>query len=307
MSRTPRFRIHTVAEMTGIPASTLRAWERRYGIPSPERTPSAYRLYSDEDVDLLRRMKCMCEGGIAPSEASRMLAPPAAAQPLNPQAVGDPYEEAVTRILQAVDAFDPALIRLEIARATYLGCASAVYEQVLGPVLQVVGQRWHEGRISVAQEHLASEILLGSVRDMHRLVQPEGERCVLLACVTSELHTLPLYGVAFRLASWGLRSEILGADTPPEALADAVAALNPSAVGLSATTIRPEGEMAQLLDGYARACDGRPWMVGGAAAARFAPLIEQRGGMVCAGELGAMRANLERALLVARREVGGVH
>ena len=39
------YRIHVVAEMTGIPAATLRAWERRYGIPSPERTASGYRLY----------------------------------------------------------------------------------------------------------------------------------------------------------------------------------------------------------------------------------------------------------------------
>ena len=45
-----RYRINVVAELTGVPAATLRAWERRYGIPTPARTASSYRLYSDVDV-----------------------------------------------------------------------------------------------------------------------------------------------------------------------------------------------------------------------------------------------------------------
>ena len=45
-----RYRIQTVSQMTGIPAATLRAWERRYGFPEPERTQSSYRLYSEQDI-----------------------------------------------------------------------------------------------------------------------------------------------------------------------------------------------------------------------------------------------------------------
>lgn len=311
MSRTPRFRIHTVAEMTGIPASTLRAWERRYGIPSPERTPSAYRLYSEDDVGLLRRMKCLCDGGISPSEASRLVldstpAPAPASAPARP--VGDPYEEAKLRIVAAVDSFDPAQIRLEVSRATFLGCASAVFEQVIGPAMRIVGQRWHDGRLSVAQEHMASELLLGTARDLHRLVQNEqAERMVLLACVTGELHALPLYGVAFRLASWGYRTEILGADTPPEALADAVSALSPHGLGLSITVGRPDAEMARLLDAYAGAAAGRPWMLGGAASARYAAMVAQRGGIPAGDDPTEVRAQLERAMLVPRREDAPLH
>ena len=50
MNTEPRYRINAVAEMTGVPAPTLRAWERRYGIPRPGRSESSYRLYSDADV-----------------------------------------------------------------------------------------------------------------------------------------------------------------------------------------------------------------------------------------------------------------
>ncbi|MBC8068894.1 MAG: MerR family transcriptional regulator, partial [Deltaproteobacteria bacterium] len=64
-----RYRIQTVAELTGVPASTLRAWEQRYGFPAPERTASAYRLYSDGDVARIARVRSLCDGGMAAAEA----------------------------------------------------------------------------------------------------------------------------------------------------------------------------------------------------------------------------------------------
>ena len=48
--------IKDVAEATGVAAGTIRMWEQRYGFPEPERTPAGYRLYSDDDVETLRRV-----------------------------------------------------------------------------------------------------------------------------------------------------------------------------------------------------------------------------------------------------------
>ena len=67
-----KYRIQAVAEMTGIPAATLRAWERRYGVPSPMRTESADRLYSDSDIDVIRKLRELTENGMAPAEAARV-------------------------------------------------------------------------------------------------------------------------------------------------------------------------------------------------------------------------------------------
>jgi DNA-binding transcriptional MerR regulator len=66
-----RFRINRVAESTGIPEATLRAWERRYQIPKPSRTPSGYRLYSPEDVAQVRKMRELCEAGVSPADAAK--------------------------------------------------------------------------------------------------------------------------------------------------------------------------------------------------------------------------------------------
>jgi DNA-binding transcriptional MerR regulator len=56
--------IRDVAERTGIAAGTIRMWEQRYGFPEPERTTAGYRLYSEGDVDALRRVVAFRERGL---------------------------------------------------------------------------------------------------------------------------------------------------------------------------------------------------------------------------------------------------
>jgi DICT domain-containing protein len=57
--------IREVAEQTGLAAGTIRMWEQRYGFPMPARTASGYRVYSDGDVDLLRRVLDLRRGGLS--------------------------------------------------------------------------------------------------------------------------------------------------------------------------------------------------------------------------------------------------
>ena len=57
--------IKDVAERTGIAAGTIRMWEQRYGFPEPERTSAGYRLYSEDDVDALRRVLALRERGLS--------------------------------------------------------------------------------------------------------------------------------------------------------------------------------------------------------------------------------------------------
>ena len=57
--------IKDIAEQTGIAAGTIRMWEQRYGFPSPERTASGYRRYSDDDVAALRRVQAYRHRGLS--------------------------------------------------------------------------------------------------------------------------------------------------------------------------------------------------------------------------------------------------
>ena len=63
--------ISDVAERTGIAAGTIRMWEQRYGFPEPERTTAGYRLYSEDDVEALRRVpRCARAGSRSPPPSS---------------------------------------------------------------------------------------------------------------------------------------------------------------------------------------------------------------------------------------------
>jgi DNA-binding transcriptional MerR regulator len=68
------YRIHWVAQETGIPEATLRAWERRYQVPTPARTPSGYRVYSTTDVETVKRMRELCDRGMSAAEAAAVIA-----------------------------------------------------------------------------------------------------------------------------------------------------------------------------------------------------------------------------------------
>src|SRR5579859_2677677 len=65
----PLFNTKAVVQQTGIAAPTLRAWERRYTILSPERAQNAYRLYSARDIALIRWLKERVDAGMSISQA----------------------------------------------------------------------------------------------------------------------------------------------------------------------------------------------------------------------------------------------
>ncbi|KIG12728.1 Transcriptional regulator, MerR family protein [Enhygromyxa salina] len=279
MSNRGKYRIQTVAEMTGVPAATLRAWERRYGIPSPERSDSSYRLFSDYDVSSIRRLKELCDGGMAPAEAARVVQREQSASSTPVEA--DPYGRGRDTILAAIEDFDPRGVERGVRNVMFLGSASTVYQRVLGPTMRSVGDRWHDGSFSVAQEHMATEAMLGVSRDMLRLVDPASSAPdVILACCADEDHALPLYGVAFALVQWGFRPLVLGARTPPSAIRHAVDSIQPALVCLSQSMELAAHRGRELVDAYAEAAQSVPWIVGGAGSDQLREMVEASGGIV---------------------------
>lgn len=278
-SRRGKYRIQTVAEMTGVPAATLRAWERRYGIPSPERSSSSYRLFSDHDVASIRRLKDLCNEGMAPAEAARVVVRVEDAS--NTAVEGDPYLRACEAILERIIDFDPRGLEDAVRGAMFLGSATTVYRRVLGPTMRMVGDRWHAGTLSVAQEHMASEILVGVARDMLRLIDPPPTAPeTIVACFADEDHILPLYGVGFGLVQGGLRPVVLGAKTPPSAIRHAVESIQPALVCLSVTISPPAYRARELIDSYAEAVGDVPLIVGGLGSEELRSFVEASGGIV---------------------------
>lgn len=298
-----KYRINAVSEMTGIPSATLRAWERRYGVPEPRRTESSYRVYSDADVELICRVRDLGEQGMAPSEAAKLVLADLERNRSAPANTADPFAGAMQAIVHAVEAFDPEQVHSAVRHALVMGPATSVFDRVFRPAMQEIGQRWHDGTFSVGQEHLATQIIEGATISMLSLVQHEdAEKSAVVACFADDTHSLPVLGFALHMASWDFKVVRLGTRTPPAAIRQAIEQLSPTVVGLSVTVTPPPHRARELVEEYASACRDTPWIVGGAGAAALRPLIEQHGGQVIEGySPREIRRSIEKTITKHRR------
>jgi DNA-binding transcriptional MerR regulator len=238
------YRVKTVSAMTGIPRPTLLAWERRYAILDPRRTPSGYRVYSDADVELLQRIKTLVDAGHPVSEAIALSRAAAAPPSEDDSALARALRD---ELLAALVAWDRAAADRRAQRIALLPFEIALEELHL-PLLQAIGDAWARGSISVAQEHYAAAWVREQMFAIFHALgggPSTGPRAV---CVLApwEHHELGLLSVAIKLAAQGFRVVWLGADLPVGELVAAVRAAAPVLVCVSAMTPVSRDELVEL-------------------------------------------------------------
>ncbi|MDY0060785.1 MAG: MerR family transcriptional regulator [Myxococcota bacterium] len=294
-------RIQAMARATGVPAATLRAWERRYGVPRPGRGENRYRLYDEADLQLVLRMVQLTRLGLGPAEAARQALAeerlPLAPGPPTPAGEGwTPLPPAARAIVEAAARLDPAGIEQAVRDALAGDRPWEAYRDLLAPALRGLGEAWASGWLGVAGEHLASRVIERALDEQLRelTLAPDAPR-LLLASVAGELHALPLLGVALEAAASGWRALLLGSRVPPEALAEAVRRLDPDAVGLSVIVPVLDADPRVLFTAYGQAVGGRPWILGGDAAALYQPLYASLGGELAGRDAGELARFLARA------------
>ena len=243
VSANAQLRIGELARRTGVATELLRAWERRYGLLSPLRTASGYRLYSSGDVRRVRRMRELLGTGLSAAQAAAVaLSEPDEAAPTTTAGASPELREALERFDDAAAhaAFDRLLSDLSL---------DTVLDAVVLPLLHELGDRWAAGEISVAQEHFASHLIRGRLLGLARgWDRGAGPRAVL-ACPPGEQHDLALIAFGLALREHGWRITFLGADTPVDTLVDAVGRLRPAALVLAATTGSPWSAVEKALRG----------------------------------------------------------
>lgn len=235
------YRIHVAAELSGVRVELIRAWERRYGVLAPKRTPSGYRVYTDRDVALLRRLKQLTEEGVSISEAAAMLPQlleELEAVPPTPAPASEPSPTSLVawreEIVVAAEALDQR--RVSEVLDEVLGALTPLraYEEVLVPLQREVGARWHAGTFSVAQEHLVTQEVRARLITLLHTAPMRGRRRAVLACFPEEQHELGLLGTALRLRHAGMMVTLLGQRTPAEEVGQVARDLKAELVGLSA-------------------------------------------------------------------------
>jgi DNA-binding transcriptional MerR regulator len=229
VSAEAHLRIGELSRRTGVATELLRAWERRYGLLSPLRTPSGYRLYSASDVQRVRRMRELLGTGLSAAEAAGV----ALSEP-EEHVAPDSSSGATLELRDALERFDGAAAHAAFDRLLADLSLDAVLDAAVLPLLHELGERWAAGEITVAQEHFASHLIRGRLLGLARgWDRGAGPRAVL-ACPPGEQHDLALiaFGIALREQGW--RVTFLGADTPVDTIADTVGRLRPAALVLAA-------------------------------------------------------------------------
>jgi MerR family transcriptional regulator, light-induced transcriptional regulator len=267
MAEESHLRIGELSRRSGVSPELLRAWERRYGLLHPRRSPGGLRLYSLDDLERVRLMSWHIADGVAAREAAGLAA--RATRAGAPGAAGSQAaaafdaQRALAELGRAVEAFDEPAAQAIIDELLSAATIDAVLSDVIVPFLRDVGERWQRGELSVAQEHFASNVLRGRLLGLGRGWGAGTGSRALLACPSGERHDLGLiaFGLALRARGW--RIDFLGSDTPTESIVRATHALNPALLVISATAAEL---LAPILDQLAALAGGRTVAVAGAGA-----------------------------------------
>jgi MerR family transcriptional regulator, light-induced transcriptional regulator len=226
--------VAAVARLLGLAPSTLRTWDRRYGLGASGHEAGSHRRYSPTDVAKLMMMRRLIATGVAPNEAAEIAISHKGL--LKIEKINYEHEsrdELVKALYKAACNFDKVFIESEIYKDLAQYGVDSTWSQVMTPLLILVGNHWEETGEGVDVEHLLTEVLIRILRDCVKEVkQPLNSRPVLLAAVGAELHSLPLHALAAALAERRIETHFLGSLTPLDAIAAMVKKSAPPAVFL---------------------------------------------------------------------------
>ncbi|MFJ1807896.1 MULTISPECIES: MerR family transcriptional regulator [unclassified Streptomyces] len=239
-----------LARRLGVAPTTLRSWDRRYGIGPAVRADGRHRRWRPDDVAVLETMCRLTASGAPPADAARAAkeaALPPAAEPVGTVAVrpagagvipfGGDVRQECRGLARAAVRLDASAVAEQLDTALERHGLTVAWQEVMVPTLHAVGRKWaSSGDRYVEVEHLLSWHVSTALRRATRPVvtgdAAGGPGPVVLACAPGEQHSLPLEALNAGLAQLGVPTRMFGAAVPVEALTAVVRRLGPAAVVL---------------------------------------------------------------------------
>ena len=304
-----RHPIGVVAERTGLSPDVLRVWERRYRAVEPSRAADGQRWYSDSDVERLRLLRLTTLAGrsirqvarLTTEELTQLVREDEAARQgvgrLKERAVPASAGEDVERALELARAVDASGLESFLRRTAAAFGVPAFLDMLVGPLLRRMGDEWEGGRLTPAQEHLATAIIQRVLEGaIHFLGAPVGAPHLLLATPAGEQHKMGAVLAATAAAAEGWRVTYLGPDLPAAEIAGAAVAAAARVVGVSVVYLRDRDRvLEELRTVRSRLPASVPLLAGGAGAVALGPELYGSGVHVVE-DLSELRAALRAAL-----------
>jgi methanogenic corrinoid protein MtbC1 len=264
INKKPIYNLNLVLQETGIKADTLRAWERRYQLPQPERTEGGHRLFSEYDIETIKWLIARQEEGMRISRAvdlwnniirngedplyslmaDQTRKPPA---PIN-EAERETLEYERNRWIQACLNFNESAAEQVLTQSFAQFSLETVCVEILQKGISEIGSLWYQGKASVQQEHFASEL---AVRRMHSLIaaapQPVRDGTILVSCPEGEDHVFSplMISLFLRYRSWNVI--YLGANVPKQELKETIQKTQPDLVVVTAMRLATAAALRDMV------------------------------------------------------------
>jgi methanogenic corrinoid protein MtbC1 len=303
IDRSPIYNLNAVLKATSLKADVLRAWERRYQLPIPQRSAGGHRLYSAYDIETVKWLKARQAEGFSISRAVELWRETLQSghDPLVGYGRTEPSPGAAsitdTRIdnlrnlwLDACLNFNDNQAEEALNQAFALYPVETVCMEILQQGLGLIGESWYRGKASVQQEHFASAL---ATRRLETLItatpMPTRRQTVLVGCPPDEWHTIPALMFSLFLRRNGLKVVYLGANIPALQIEETAAAIQPDLIILATQQLTTAASLQLLVSSLQKL--GTPISYGGLVFNRI-PELRQRIPAHFLGE--SMKEGMER-------------
>ena len=224
------FGINVISTACGVMAHTIRTWEKRYQVFTPERSEGGHRLYSEVDLAKAKLIVALIEQGHTISSLARH-----SLQDLRSLLVVNKGEDSESgkmftsvetkRLLQHLANFNIDMVASGMQHLRLsIGVKEFIFKIVL-PVMQEIEKLYLKGMYSVTQEHIISTIVGDQLHQINLSNQGPNPDRIALATPEGNLHELPILIAEIICHVNRFSTNYLGASHPAECLSEAVNAL----------------------------------------------------------------------------------
>lgn len=239
------YSIKDLEHVSGVKAHTIRIWEQRYNLFSPQRTPTNIRYYSDDDLKLIINISTLRNHGFKISKIVAMSSNTIQEEVLRVTAHHQSIEDHISALTIAMIEMDEILFNSLIDQYTKNMGFEGTMMKIVYPFMRKIGVLWLTNSINPAQEHFISHLVKQKLIVATDAIQMDTEAPLyLLYLPEGELHELGLLFANYLLRQKGVRTIFFGQSVPLEAMEEVYHKLNPKYILVSLTTT-PESNRVQ--------------------------------------------------------------
>ncbi len=264
------FSIKDLENLCGVKAHTIRIWEKRYNLLSPDRTQTNIRTYNLKSLQKLLNVTYLVNSGYKISRISK----------LDEQEINEYVRSIVSDNStknQAINSFKIAMLNydLELFLGTYEQLEQRrnfrqIFIDIFIPLLKEIGLLWQTDTISPAHEHFVTNLikqkLLLNIEKLQYATPTKKEKAFILFLPENEIHELGLLYINYEILLHGYKAIYLGPSIPLDSLPNMLT-FHENTVFVSYFTIKPEKDnISRYVEDFNKIiCEERVsefWMLG---------------------------------------------